>query len=79
MAAGPILRIGRLKLYLRDLISGPILVASITYLLERDRPFPSSWPEFVLKFLAVTALYYFGAAVRNAIWPGQGAGALRKK
>ncbi len=71
MAASPILRLGRFKLYLRDLLSGPIVVGFVTYLLERGRAYPSSWSEIVLKFLAVTAFYYFGAAVRNAIWSGR--------
>lgn len=71
MAANPIVRIGRLKLYARDLLMGPAVVGLLTYMIERSRAFPSSWSEIVLKFLAVTAFYYLGASIRNAIWPGQ--------
>ncbi len=48
---------------------GPLLVGFLVYLLERDRLQPSSWTGIVLRFLAVTAFYYLGAAVRNAVWP----------
>lgn len=57
MASEPAIVIGRLSLYPRDLLMGPLMAALIIWLIEGSRAHSSSWLEMALKFLGLSAFY----------------------